>query len=240
MKIDHCWLFLDLVDPTQRPCRHAVGKQAKITTARYRAIHPKQSNRRRRKLIDEPAAIQRTQIRESWRFGYTIIVMNHREYARIIIESFFGQNVQRPQRVSRNRIARGTITLHRTAQRIFDGLLSQSQIFAKIGRSGGIYHLMSIAMTSNLVSFFGNLKNQTGKFLGHPTQDEKRRLNLPLSKYLQQAASISFHPARVTVPIVPINNPREGMDVKVVLNVHCQSINHDQVRSTTLARAFAQ
>lgn len=83
---------------------------------------------------------------------------------------------------------------------------------------------MAIAMATNAVPGFADCLDQSGKPLGDPAQDKKRRANLDTRKYFQQAQRIPFNATWIALPIAPTDDLGESLDVKVIFNIHRHGI----------------
>ena len=70
-----------------------------------------------------------------------------------------------------------------------------------------------------------DLANEPGVAVGHPPEHEERAFDLTLVEQVQQPLRVRLNPARVTLPVSPIDDVGEGFDMEVVLDVHRKDIS---------------
>ena len=85
------------------------------------------------------------------------IVSNRRKTRRVICESFFGKNLNRP---IRNRKVWRTISMHLNARNIFQQMLGSPQVFAKLFWSDVVKQLVSVTVTGKFVACRNNIANK--------------------------------------------------------------------------------
>ena len=71
---------------------------------------------------------------------------------------------------------------------------------------------------------FADLANQARIAIRHPSENEESTLDLVLIQQVKDALGVAFHAAHVCTPTVPVDNPSEGLHVKIVLDVHRKDI----------------
>src|SRR5581483_3718972 len=132
MQVDHGRLFFLRVDPADGPRRKLVGKKPEVAAAGHGQIDAARGKRRGRKFDKAPALAQLFDVREARRIGHAVIVVMHRKDARVVFEAQLGQNIQRPERLRGDRIARRTIAEDRRAELVLEESFGAPYIGAKV------------------------------------------------------------------------------------------------------------
>ncbi len=101
-----------LVDPPDPPARPGVRQQPEVAAAGDRQVQRPEPDRRTRRL-DERSAVALEQVRLARRERNAVAIVMDREDARVVREPLLDEDVERPQRSRRDRIARRAVAEHR-------------------------------------------------------------------------------------------------------------------------------
>src|SRR6266571_6652010 len=112
-------------------------------------------------------------VKEALMVRYTVKIMPNREDAGIILKTLFGQNLERPEALARNGVARRTIAKHGCARRCFNELLGFAGIMAKLLWGHGINPSMPVAVAGYFVLFRDYTSDQLRIPFCHPAQDKE-------------------------------------------------------------------
>src|SRR5205085_11189186 len=84
--------------------------------------------------------------------------------------------------------------------------------------------MMVRSMTSELMSLANDTPHELGMTGCDPAECEKRRGDSSLSKNVEQSVGVAYHSPRLIVPITAIDDPSEGLDLKIVFDVNGEGI----------------
>jgi hypothetical protein len=93
--------------------------------------------------------------------------------ARIVVETFFGQDVERPQIAPTEAAARQTISSHGDAGRALQSVPRATDVFAELRRRHLIDMLVKEALAGYLMTAPHNLGDHLRLMLGDPAKNEK-------------------------------------------------------------------
>ncbi len=74
-------------------------------------------------------------------------------------------------------------------------------------------------MARKLMPFGDNAPDQLGMTLRHPTEGEERCLDAGVTEDAEHLLGIGLDAARPRIPACAINGAREGLDLKIILDV---------------------
>ncbi len=97
-------------------------------------------------------------------------------YAGVVIETFLGEDVQRPQVTPAQAAARHTVASHGNAARALQCLPRASYVLAEPLWRHLVNVLVKEALAGNLVTAPQHLRDDLRLMLGDPTENEERRL----------------------------------------------------------------
>src|SRR5262245_31306889 len=89
MEVEHCGLSFLFINTTNRPRRYPVRQEAKISAACHWEIRSISRQSRRRKLDDASSIAKRSVMKKAGSIGNTVLIMNYRKDARVILETGF-------------------------------------------------------------------------------------------------------------------------------------------------------
>jgi hypothetical protein len=110
--------------------------------------------------------------------GNAIDVVGDGENARVISETELGQDLQSPERLSRDREAWCAVSLNLRAARLFDRLLGAAGVFAELIRVEREDRAVPVGVARHLVATRHDLAHQLGLPFANPSQNEEGGLNL--------------------------------------------------------------
>ena len=148
---------------------------------------------------------------------------------RIVRVSLFDEDIERPQRAGRNRIAGRAISDHPAPGRIFENRLRASYIVAK--RSVGLVvdEPMRVAVRRNLMAPAGDCLDEFPMPLADPPENEEGAVDFEFVEQIEQPLRVPYHAALHRAPLRPRHDSVEDTDVEVVLDVDAHRID-DHVR----------
>src|SRR5918999_4588981 len=105
MQVEDRRPVLTRIDPANPPLCPSVREQPEIAAAADRKIHRAEPDRRPGRL-DKRTGLAIQDVRLPGRYRNSVTIVVDREDAGVVLETFFDQDVERPQRARGNRVAR--------------------------------------------------------------------------------------------------------------------------------------
>lgn len=222
MEIEHCRLAVDLVDAAHAPMDDPGRQQAQVAAPRdgQGQLLARQGHvQRGQGEFSDAAALAPDVVGETRGAGDAVVVVIDGENARIVDEAFLDEDVQGPQGLVGDGIARGAVAQDRAARDVLDGGLGQAQVLAEGVGTHVVDEFVPKPVAGHLVAGVRDLADQHGETLGHPAENEKGGLEAVLLQQVHDPAGVVLDARRVDCPVVPVDHAGEGGDLEVVFDV---------------------
>src|SRR5205823_13088541 len=105
-----------------------------------------------------------------------VTIMMDRKDARVVLEAFLDQNIERPQRMRRDRVARRAIASHGPARHRFERALGPADVFPECAWRQVVHEPVPVAVRRDFVTERRHTPDQRRMALGDPPKNEERRL----------------------------------------------------------------
>src|SRR5271156_3819952 len=205
--------------PLQSQSRVHPGQQSKITASSDWHIVSRQAEGRNGKLGHRPGRRLKPE-RSTRRTRHSIAVMMDGKNTGVVGKTELGQDIERPNGTVDHRVGRCAVSGDRLAADLLDYVLGAPSIFFEFNWFQFIDQPVPVGMTGQLMSPRCDLAYQRRKAFSNPPQNEVRRVQVELCHQLQEAASVSYHAARIAVPAPAIYHIGKGFRVEIVFHVH--------------------
>ena len=156
----------------------------------------------------------------------SIPVMTNRENTWVIQKSLFNQDVKSPEAVFNKWKTCGPETAYARPYWIFYNWFCFSYIHAELIRRHFICQPVSITVTCNFMSLFMNISNKRRISFRNPPENKKSGLDFIAIQDFKNSHHISLYSWRHIVPFTAAQVRLKGRNVIIVLDIHCQSIQH--------------
>jgi hypothetical protein len=143
--------------------------------------------------------------------------------ARVILKPEFLQDIERPQRPLRYRIAWSTVPEYPLSGRLFQYIFGALRVLAKLIGRQTIDEPVPVGVTCKFMPAPDNLADQRRLPLGHPSKSEERSFYAGLVEKIQNTERIRLYPARPAIPRLAAHYVRKRLDLKIVLNIDGQN-----------------
>src|SRR5436305_1609593 len=234
MDVDHGGAPLALVEPAHPPADERHREVAQIAAAHERQVGAAHADRRDRKLLQDTAAQRPREARE---VRDAVAVVMDREDAGVVAEPLLGQDVDRPRRLARDRVAGGAVADDLDAGGVLDGPLGAADVRAELPGGRGRDLAVGLAGGGQAVAGGAGLAHQAGPALGHPAEGEEGAAHAVFRAEIEQPPRVALHPRLEGAPGGPWDRPLECVDLEVILDVDRKRVQHGVASSLRMATA---
>ena len=140
-----------------------------------------------------------------------------RAQARVVGETFFGEDVERPQVALPETAARRAVAADGDAAGIFECAAGATDIVAELLRRRLGDRAMHEALAGHLVATPNHLGNDLRLVLANPAENEERRLGAELVEHVERSLGVALHAALEAMPVVGRDHPTDRADMAVIL-----------------------
>ena len=127
---------------------------------------------------------------------------------------------QRPEIAGTDGITGGAITRHFHPAQIFQQCLGAGDIRPEFRRGLLRRPDVRVAVAGQLMPLGHQAADQIGMPLRHPAQGEKRRLDSPFGKQIENAMGVARDPPRPLFPLLAGDVRLERRDLEIILHIH--------------------
>src|SRR6267142_1444894 len=219
-------LLLPQIQPAQRPTREPIWKQAEITTACDRDLDPAVTENGNREFHKAATARRGQDVRPGLGVGNPVAVVAHREYARIVLEPFLAEDVERPERTAGDRVSRRAVSHDRLLAQILQQRLRLMRLAAEFRRRLCVDQPVAHSVRCDFVTSRSELAHDLRVFAGHPAEHEECRTNFALGEHFEERRRARAYARAKSVPRAPVDDSCKALDLEVVLDVYCKGISH--------------
>src|SRR5262245_35886454 len=213
-------------DRGQPPARDPVRKQPEIPASGDRQPEAENARRRQRPLDDRLAVRRGHEVRRALGVRDAVAIVAHREDARVVREPGFREDIERPKRAAHDGIARRPIPEHGCPGDVLEQLLRAQCFLPELSRRLLVHQAVRESVAGDFVASRGDLPDQLWVTLGHPSEDEEGAVHPELLEDPEQLVRVGDHPGLARAPGVARDVRRERGNVKVVLHIDGQRVEH--------------
>ena len=164
-------------------------------------------------------------IRSQRRVGDPVLgVTPKRKHRRVPSKAMLAKHGHRPHRLLRERERGGAVSLRVFARDAAKHRPRSTKVLAEALRVELAEAVMVVAVTGDLMPGPGEVGNESGQALGHPTQHEEGRLDASPIEQLQQPPRAGLDPKLTRVPPIAGQHVVEVRHAKPVFEVDAQQI----------------
>jgi hypothetical protein len=228
VQVNKDWAMVRFDNTANRPSVEPHGQVAKGTSAASGKIAAKYPHRHWRNFIKGLRAIDLPAEREPRCGRNSVQVVEYRKHARIVDETFFGEDWYCPEGFTNDGKSRGTIGGRSFAAGICDCRCRTLRVGAKFVRGEAMEPAMEETMAADFMAGAANLTDEFRATLCNPPQDKERSVRVKSREKFEKPASIVDNAAGKVRPGLRSHLACEGFNMKVVFYVYAEAV---QLRS---------
>src|SRR5438093_390808 len=217
MKIEHHRLALVRVHMVDAAANQLVRREPEIAAAADRQVDAEHARRADREFRQPREAAAADAVRKSGRGRPAVAIVQNRERARVVAESLFHQDLERPRLPGADREVRRAVADDRRPDEILEPLLRAADVEAELFGREPVDALVTIAVAGDLVALRGNLPHERRMFRRNLAEREEGAAR-SRAEQLQQQIDARLDAAFVTPRRMTARPILENLGVEIFLD----------------------